>query len=211
MHEDNVVVVDIDLKNAHFYNAFLTSRHVHDEYKEELNSRRFSATFGTKPFQNQHALHDRVREEHHMEDASSHHHNVNLFIFNHFSGHGLWSIVANLVKYLLSKAPRLRSIQIGTKLDSPKVAFHKDVHRPEYWAAHDTATHPMFRLELPPAFIAETSALDVCGEGYHCGYAKASRLNKFTTHTNEAKMDTSQYFVLWECTRFQALKKEYTS
>jgi hypothetical protein len=130
-----------------------------------------------------------------MEDTLSHLHNVNLSIFNHFPGHGLRSIVASLAEFLLSKAPRLRSIQIGTKLDSPKVALHKDVHQPEHWAAYDTATHPMFRIESPSVLIAEISVLSVCGEGDHCGYEKASRMNKFTTRTDEVQMNSSQYFV----------------
>jgi hypothetical protein len=195
MHELDVAVVDVNLENAPLYSMLLTSRQIHDEYKEELDSRRFSATVATKPFPNQHALHCRFSEKHHIEDALSRLRDVNLLILNHFPGHGFWIVVASLAEFLVPKAPRLRNIQIGTKLDSPKVALHRDQHRPEYWAAYETATHPMFRLESPPLFIAEGFALSVYGAGYHSGYATTSRLTKFPTRPDETEMDNSQLVV----------------
>jgi hypothetical protein len=195
MHELNLAVVDINVENAPLYDVLLVSRQVHDEYKEDLQSRRFSATVATKPFPKQHPLQYKVSDKEHMDAAVSHLSDVKLLILNNFPGHGFWTIVASLAEFVVSKASNLQTIQIGTKLDSPRVAIHRDVHRPEYWAAYETATHPMFRLESPPAFIAEDFALSVYGEGYHSGYAKIPRLNKLILRSGETDMDARQYFV----------------
>jgi hypothetical protein len=195
MEEISFDVVDMNLKNVPLFNVLFVNKQVHDEYKENLKSRHFSATIATKPFPKQFALRRRVHDKARAETALSHLHEANLLILNHFPEHEFWSIAARLTKYFVSKAPKLQTIQIGTKLSCPNVAIHRDVHRADFWPRYEAATHPMFRLESPPALLADGFALTRYGEGYHTGYAKTSRLSKLTPRICESEMDVVEYFV----------------
>jgi hypothetical protein len=195
MEELDVDVVEIHLENAPSIGTLLVNKQLHDEYVEHLKSRRISATIATKPFPKRLALPSRVFGKHRAEAALSHLHNVNLLILNHFPEHGIWPIVARFADSLVSKAPLLQTVQIGTKLSSPNVAIHRNMHLPNYWTAYEAATHPMFRLESPPARLVNDLALAMYGEGYHCGHAKTSRASKLIPRPGESEMDGTQYFV----------------
>jgi hypothetical protein len=195
MEELDVDIVEMNLENAPSIRALLVNKQVHDEYEEILKFRRFSATIATRPFPKRFAFSHKVFEKHRAEAALSHLHDVNVLILNHFCEHGIWTIVAKLAEFLVSKAPRLETMQIGTQLSSPNVAIHRDMHRPNYWMKYEAATHPMFRLESPPAFLAKDFALAIYGEGYRSGRAKTSRQSKLMPRPDESEMGDVQYFV----------------
>jgi len=172
---EDLDIVDMSVENAPCTNTLLVNKQIHCEYQESLNARHFLATIATKPLPKRFALATRVANPRLSEIAVSQLRDVHILILNNWPEHPFWPIVGSFVELLVSKAPRLQTLQIGTQLASPNPILHRDVYRPGYWTTFEAATHPMFHLQSPPRTLADTFTLRVRGEGYQLGFIKPNR------------------------------------
>jgi hypothetical protein len=192
---EDLDIVDICIDNAPCTNALLINRKIQSEYQESLNTRRYLATIATKPLPKRFALVKRVIDQRLAETAVSQVRVVHILILNNWPEHPFWTVVGSFVELLVSKAPRLQSLQIGTQLASPNPILHRDVYRPGYWETFDAATHPMFHLQAPPPALADDFTLRIRGEGYQLTYVKPSRHHKILPRLGEPDASVIQHSV----------------
>jgi len=182
---EDLDIVDMSIENAPCTNALLINRQLHAEYQESLNTRRFLATIATKPLPKRFALVKRVIDPGLARLAISQVRDVHILVLNNWPEHPFWTVVGSFVELLVSKAPRLKTIQIGTQLASPNPILHRDVYRSGFWETFDAATHPMFHLQSPPDQLAGEFTLRIRGEGYQLRGLKPSRHQKLLPRPGE--------------------------
>jgi hypothetical protein len=169
-------IMELILDNAPITNVLLVSAQIHNEYQDALDARRLAGTVVTRPIPKHLAFLPRIWPNERVESALARLRDVSFLAADVESDIvpvlTFWEAVAGFAEVLVAKVPRLETLQVAKRIMSPRPMPHRNLSNPNCWPTYDAATHPMFRLPVPPAHLTSELLLVRYGEGYHLGYAK---------------------------------------